>query len=77
MQGCFRAWQTVCIGWDVTDVPSTRGVYKGEAESGLSVMVAVSPVDAPEPEELPPTTVIRSKPFRAENLVKFEQQLQQ
>jgi hypothetical protein len=57
--------------------PPTRGVYKGEAESELSVMVAVSPVDAPEPEELPPTTVIRSKPLSAENLAQFEQQQQQ
>jgi len=39
-------------------VPPTRGVYKGEAESELSVLVTVLPVDAPEPEELPRTTVI-------------------
>ncbi|MFI5097109.1 MAG: DUF1684 domain-containing protein [Candidatus Acidiferrales bacterium] len=32
---------------------------------------------APEPEELPPITVIRSKPLSAENLVLFEQQQQQ
>jgi hypothetical protein len=51
-------------------------VYKGEAESELSVGVAVSPVHAPELEEWPPTTVIRSKPLSAENLAQFEQQQQ-
>jgi hypothetical protein len=49
-------------------------VYKGEAESELSVRVAAFPVDAPEPEEWSPTTVIRSKPLSAENLEQFEQQ---
>lgn len=67
----------VAMGRDYADVPPTRGVYKGEAESELSVMVAVSPVDAPEPEELPPTTVIRSKPLSAESRAEFAQQQQQ
>jgi len=40
-------------------------------------MVAVSPVNAPEPEELPPTTVILSKPLSAENLLQFERHKQQ
>jgi transglutaminase-like putative cysteine protease len=38
----------VAIGRDYADVPSTRGVYKGEAESGLSVSVTVSSVNAIE-----------------------------
>jgi transglutaminase-like putative cysteine protease len=67
----------VAIGRDYADVPPTRGVYKGEAESELRVMVSVSPVDAPEPEELPPTTVIRSKPLSAEARAEFAQQQQQ
>jgi transglutaminase-like putative cysteine protease len=74
--GCERHIR-VALGRGYADVPPTRGVYKGEAESELSVRVAVSPVDAPEPEELPPTTVIRSKPLSAENLAQFEQQQQQ
>jgi hypothetical protein len=40
-------------------------------------MVAVLPMDAPEPEELPPTTVMRSKPFSAETLSEIEHQQQQ
>jgi transglutaminase-like putative cysteine protease len=74
--GCDRHVR-VAVGRDYADVPPTRGVYKGEAESELSVMVAVSPVDAPEPEELPPTTVIRSKPLSAENRAESGQQQQQ
>jgi transglutaminase-like putative cysteine protease len=53
----------VALGRDYADVPPTRGVYKGDAESTLSVMVTVTPVYSPEPEELPPATVIRSRPL--------------
>jgi len=74
--GCERHIR-VAVGRDYADVPPTRGVYKGEAESELSVMVSVSPVDAPEPEELPPTTVVRSKPRNAEANAEFGQQQQQ
>jgi transglutaminase-like putative cysteine protease len=74
--GCERHVR-VAVGRDYADVPPTRGVYKGEAESELSVLVVVSPVDAPEPEELPPTTVIRSKPRSAEAIAEFGQQQQQ
>jgi transglutaminase-like putative cysteine protease len=76
LMGCERHIR-VAMGRDYADVPPTRGVYKGEAESELSVMVAVLPMDAPEPEELPPTTVIRSKPFSAETLAEVEHQQQQ
>jgi len=44
----------VAVGRDYSDVPPTRGVYKGEADSELSVRVIVQPVDAPQPEELRP-----------------------
>lgn len=74
--GCERHIR-VAVGRDYSDVPPTRGVYKGEAESELSVMVSVSSMDAPEPEELPPTTVIRSKPRSAEANAELEQQQQQ
>jgi transglutaminase-like putative cysteine protease len=76
LPGCERHVR-VAVGRDYADVPPTRGVYKGEAESELRVMVAVSPVDAPEPEELPPTTVIRSKPLSAEARAEQQQQQQQ
>jgi transglutaminase-like putative cysteine protease len=52
----------VAIGRDYADVPPTRGVYKGDAESELRVAVTVVPAEAPLPEEVVPTTVIRSKP---------------
>jgi len=52
----------VALGRDYADVAPTRGVYKGEAESTLSVIVTVAPVNSSAPEELPPPTVIRFKP---------------
>jgi hypothetical protein len=52
-------------------------MHKGDSESELRVMVSVSPVNAPEPEELPPTTVIRSKPLSAESKAAFDLQQQQ
>ena len=39
----------VAIGRDYADVPPTRGVYKGEAQSELSVAVTVSPADSVAP----------------------------
>jgi transglutaminase-like putative cysteine protease len=39
------------IGKDYADVPPTRGVFKGVAQSELSVGVQVSPTEAPPPEE--------------------------
>jgi len=41
----------VAIGRDYADVPPTRGVFKGSAESTLSVAVQVLPTDRPPPEE--------------------------
>ncbi len=49
----------VAIGRDYADVPPNRGVYKGEAESQLSVAVLVAPANAPLGEELPPTVILR------------------
>ncbi len=51
----------VAIGRDYADVPPTRGVYKGDAESKLSVAVTVSPLDAPPPEEPAPNLIIQSR----------------
>lgn len=39
------------VGRDYADVPPTRGVFKGRAETELAVVVRVSPAEAPVPEE--------------------------
>ena len=69
----------VAIGRDYADVPPTRGVYKGEAHSKLSVAVRVSPSDAPPPEESEPSIVIQSRPVfaRVNSRAQHEQQQQQ
>ena len=68
----------VAIGRDYSDVPPTRGVHKGEAESQLSVAVTVSPSDAPPPEHVAPTVVIQSRPTsRRSSRIDHEQQQQQ
>jgi len=76
LEGCDRHVR-VAVGRDYSDVPPTRGVYKGEAESELSVLATVLPVDAPEPEEIPRTTVIRSRSRNADLNSDIEQQQQQ
>jgi transglutaminase-like putative cysteine protease len=58
--GCERHIR-VAVGRDYADVPPTRGVHRGEAESELRVSVTVSAVDAPRPEDLGPALIIRSK----------------
>jgi transglutaminase-like putative cysteine protease len=69
----------VAVGRDYADVPPTRGVYKGEALSKLSVAVTVSPSDAPPPEESAPSMVIQSRPVftRPNSRTEQEQQQQQ
>jgi transglutaminase-like putative cysteine protease len=69
----------VAIGRDYADVPPTRGVYKGEAQSELSVAVTVSPSDAPTPEQSTPSIVIQSRPVfgRMNSRAEQEQQQQQ
>jgi transglutaminase-like putative cysteine protease len=39
------------VGRDYADVPPTRGVFRGSAESDLSVAVAVKPTDQPATDE--------------------------
>jgi transglutaminase-like putative cysteine protease len=58
--GCERHIR-VAVGRDYADVPPTRGVHRGEAESELTVRVNVSSVDAPKPEDLAPAMVLRAK----------------
>jgi transglutaminase-like putative cysteine protease len=65
----------VAIGRDYADVPPTRGVYKGEAASELSVLVTVAPSDAPLPDELPPAFVVRGRP--ESRVIDFRQQHEQ
>jgi transglutaminase-like putative cysteine protease len=68
----------VAVGRDYADVPPTRGVYKGEAESELSVRVVVAPVDAPDPGELPPAMILRTRrPDSKPNGAPDQQQQQQ
>jgi hypothetical protein len=43
----------VAIGRDYTDVPPTRGVFRGKAQSELIVAVKVFPSDAPLSTDLP------------------------
>src|SRR5580693_9892765 len=69
----------VAIGRDYADVPPTRGVYKGEAQSELSVAVVVSPSDTPAPAQLAPAIIIQSRPIlqRGYSRIDHEQQQQQ
>jgi len=67
----------VAIGRDYADVPPTRGVYKGEAQSELSVAVTVSPSDTVAPEPVMPPFVVRSRPVLARPSVRSEQEQQQ
>jgi transglutaminase-like putative cysteine protease len=74
--GCERHIR-VALGRDYADVPPTRGVYKGEAQSELSVTVSVFRVDAPAPEELPTPMITRSRPRQSEAAGDSQQQQQQ
>jgi len=65
----------VAIGRDYADVPPTRGVYKGEAQSELSVAVTVSPADKTPVE---PAFVVRSRPVLGRTpVIRTEQEQQQ
>ena len=67
----------VAIGRDYADVPPTRGVYKGEAQSELSVAVTVSPADNVAPEPITPSFVVRSRPVLVRAAARVEQEQQQ
>jgi transglutaminase-like putative cysteine protease len=67
----------VAIGRDYADVPPTRGVYKGEARSELSVAVTVSPSEAPPPEQAAPSFVSQSRPVFPRVASRSEQEQQQ
>jgi len=67
----------VAIGRDYADVPPTRGVYKGEAQSELSVAVTVSPADTAPPEPVMPSFVVRSRPVLVRAAARSDQEQQQ
>jgi len=70
----------IAIGRDYADVPPTRGVYKGEAQSELSVTVTVSPADKEPVVPAAPSFVVRSRPAlvrSTEKRIEQEQQQQQ
>ena len=66
------------VGRDYSDVPPTRGVFKGKAGSELSVAVQVSPSDAPthEDELLPGVTWV-TPVLEEEEQAQQQQQQQQ
>jgi len=67
----------VAIGRDYADVPPTRGVYKGEATSELSVSVTVSPSNRPLPEELMPSIILQPRIVPSRSSVRVDQAQQQ
>jgi transglutaminase-like putative cysteine protease len=67
----------VAIGRDYADVPPTRGVYKGESQSELSVAVTVSPADHIVPEPITPSFVVRSRTVPGRAARPEQEQMQQ
>jgi transglutaminase-like putative cysteine protease len=67
----------VAIGRDYADVPPTRGVYKGEAQSELSVAVTVCPANSVASEPIAPSLVVRSRPALVRPAPRSEQEQQQ
>jgi transglutaminase-like putative cysteine protease len=69
----------VAIGRDYADVPPTRGVYKGRAESSLEVSVEVTPAEQPPPVDdfLPGQAWQGATPDEASELEQEQQQQQQ
>jgi transglutaminase-like putative cysteine protease len=67
----------VAVGRDYQDVPPTRGVFKGAAESELSVAVQVKPAEEPDSEEALRLIATLNKPSEAEHSAQQQQQQQQ
>ena len=72
---------TCAVGRDYSDVPPSRGVYKGDAESALAVGVSVrrarAAMSEPEFQRLSLYTTPPSARRRAETVSAYEQQQQQ
>ncbi len=72
----------VAIGRDYDDVPPTRGVFKGKAETELSVSVRVNLADEPPPEDPPipahwATMGLGDEQLTAQEMYEQQQQQQQ
>ena len=68
----------VAVGRDYGDVPPTRGVFKGEAKSELSVSVKVIPSSAPPPQDtLEADAIWQASDSHTDNLSDYEQVRQQ
>ncbi|HWS88050.1 MAG TPA: transglutaminase family protein [Pyrinomonadaceae bacterium] len=66
----------VAVGRDYADVPPTRGVFKGAAESELSVAVQVKPAEEPDSEEALRLIATLNRPPEAEHSAAQQQQQQ-
>src|SRR5215207_6960208 len=67
----------VAVGRDYADVPPTRGVFKGAAESELSVAVQVKPAEEPDSEEALRLIATLNRRPEAEHSAQQQQQQQQ
>jgi transglutaminase-like putative cysteine protease len=67
----------VAVGRDYADVPPTRGVFKGAAESELSVAVQVKPAEEPDSEEALRLIAALNRSSEAEQTAQQQQQQQQ
>ena len=67
----------VAVGRDYSDVPPTRGVFKGAAESELSVAVQVKTAEEPDSEEALRLIAALNRPTEAEHSAQQQQQQQQ
>ena len=67
----------VAVGRDYAEVPPTRGVFKGGAESELSVSVTVALSDAPAPEDMAPAMIVRRAPPPTTESFRAQQEQQQ
>lgn len=56
----------VAVGRDYADVPPTRGVYRGKAESELAVTVRLAPSHTALTEELPPEPTWIPSPYEGD-----------
>ena len=66
----------VAVGRDYADVPPTRGVFKGAAESELSVAVQVKPAEEPDSEEALRLIATLNRPPEGEQSAQQQQQQQ-
>jgi hypothetical protein len=71
----------VAVGRDYSDVPPTRGTYKGDADSELAISVSVQPTQAPVRHEeflrvARPIKPASERPAKAEQFYHHQQQQQ-